>query len=299
MDFSKHLFRCSSLGHLMTPPQGDTPMEKWQKACAKHAEHITKAPERFNKNGSQSKLFDKWQEKGVELARVVAELEAKKHDIELSESAKVHLSDVHTSITTGRSNDIENKYIKKGLMVEEDSITLYSRLKKKFFKKNETQLKNGFISGTPDIFEGETIGSAISVPDIKSSWDIYTFRRTFVKSLNKLYYWQLQGYMWLTGASVAPLAYCLVNTPDSLIEQACKSLWYKLGCPDEYDDNFIEACSELKKSMTYDDLPLHKKLLEYVVDRNDDDIKLIEKYVVAGRAYLQELDNKLNEKQGE
>lgn len=298
MDFSKHLFRCSSLGHLMTEAQGDSPMVRWQKAVVSYDTELANPPAQFLKDGKTiAKSYEKWQARCVSKAEIVKQTFELKDTIELSETAKVHLSDIHTQATTGRRKDIENKYIKKGLLVEEDGITVYSRIKKKFFKKNETHLKNAFIMGTPDIFDGETIGSAISVPDIKCSWDLYTFRRTFVKKLNPLYYWQLTGYMWLTGAKNAPLAYCLVNTPEPLIEQACKSLWYKLGCPNEFDKNYMDACEELRKSMIYDDIPLNEKLLEYVIERDETVFSTIEKYVIAGRKYLQELHTNLLTKQ--
>ena len=298
MDFSKHLFRCSSLGHLMTDPQGDSNFVKWQKACAKHSDMIANAPNRYNKDGvTQSKLYDKWLEKCKEQTKLVDELYKVKDEVELSETAKVHLSDIHTQITTGRQTDISNKYIEKGLMVEEDGITVYSRNKRKFFKKNETHLKNLFIMGTPDIFEGASIHEATSVPDIKCSWDLYTFRRTVVKKINPLYWWQLHGYMWLTGAKNAPLSYCLVNTPEPLIQSAEKSLWFKLGCPDDSNENYLDACAELRKSMIYDDIPLNGRLLEYVIERDESLYKQIEAKVIAGRKYLQWLDDELTSKQ--
>ena len=298
MDFSKHLFRCSSLGHLLTQPQGDSPMDKYLKAKAKYDALVANPPTQYNKDGKTvSKNYEKWKAK-LPIEKIALDaLFAAKDEIELSDTAKVHLSDIHTRMTTGRQNDIENKYIKKGLMVEEDSITIYSRIKKKFFKKNTQRLKNDYIDGEPDIFEGESIGSAISVPDMKSSWDLYTFRRTFVKKLNPIYFWQLTGYMWLTGAKIAPLAYCLVNTPAPLIESAKRQLWYKLGCPDETSDNFVEACNAIEKSMIYDDIPLNERLLEYIVERDETQFETIKKYVIAGRKYLQWLDDELKLKQ--
>jgi hypothetical protein len=118
----------------------------------------------------------------------------------ISETTKTHLIDVYVQNKYGRQSDISNKYIQKGLMVEEDSITLYSRVKKTFFKKNEQHLSNAYIKGTPDLFTGIEIKQADEVLDTKSSWDIYTFFRVHTQPLNKMYYWQVQGYMALTGA---------------------------------------------------------------------------------------------------
>jgi len=37
--------------------------------------------------------------------------------------------------------------------------------------------------------------------------------------LDSLYYWQMQSYMWLTNTKNAIIAYCLVNTPESIIQR--------------------------------------------------------------------------------
>jgi len=55
----------------------------------------------------------------------------------LSETTKKYLREVMIYEKYGRKKDISNKYIEKGLAVEEDAITLYSRFTKVFYKKNE------------------------------------------------------------------------------------------------------------------------------------------------------------------
>lgn len=47
----------------------------------------------------------------------------------LSETTKTHLVDLYVANKYGRNTDTFNKYVQKGLAVEEDSITLYSRVK--------------------------------------------------------------------------------------------------------------------------------------------------------------------------
>ena len=141
---------------------------------------------------------------------------------ELSETCKTYLTEVYVNERFKRRKEISNRYIEKGLAVEEDSITLYSRVKKVPFFKNEQRFSNDYIIGTPD-HVGEF------VLDIKSSWDIFTFTNTTREDLNKNYYWQLQGYMALTGKREARLAYCLVDTPDQLIEDEKRKLAWKMG----------------------------------------------------------------------
>jgi hypothetical protein len=224
MNFDHYLFRCSSLGHLMAEEKGKSNLDKYNEAFAKL--EVLKAQlsemKQYDAKGAEMKS---WQNKAIakqKQTELVADLEKTKNDVTLSEGAKTHLMDVYISEKYGRKTDIENKYIKKGLAVEEDGITLYSRIKKTFFKKNETHMKNLFIMGTPDMFIGKAIHEADRIPDIKCSWNAYTFYRTFIKDVNSLYYWQGMGYMWLTGAKFFDLAYCLVNTPESLIESVFK-----------------------------------------------------------------------------
>lgn len=235
MNFNETLFRCSSLGYIMTDPR------------------------------SKSET--------------------------LSETAKTHLIDVYVANRYGRQEDIQSKFIEKGLAVEEDSITLYSRIKKEFYKKNEDHLTNTWIKGTPDLFEGDTIHSASHIIDIKSSWDIYTYMRVLTKEINKNYYWQLQGYMDLTGAATATLAYCLVDTPIQLIEDEKRRLMWKMGVATSESPLFIEACEALEKDMIFTDIPLHERLIEFEIERNEADIMKMHARVEECRKWLNEFEN--------
>jgi len=304
MDFSKLLFRCSSLGHLLAETKEKSNMQKWIDAKTNYSKLMAdlNTMQKFNKDGETiSANWKKKNESLISAGKLESELFAVKDNITLSEGAKTHLMDLYVSITTGRNTDIENKYLKKGNAVEEDSITLYSRIKKQMFIKNEERLSNKFIQGTPDTWIGESVHNATFVPDMKSSWDLYTFYRTFTKPLSSLYFWQIVGYMWLTKAKKGSIAYCLVNTPKDFIDAEHKKMYYKMGQPAEGTKKFatfLEFCDDIKKSMTYDDIDYRKRLLEYFVDWSDDYAIKIEKYVIEGREYLSEIHKSLTLKQG-
>lgn len=242
-DFSNTLFRCSSLGHLMTLPK--------EKAA---------------------------RERG-----------------DLSESAKTHLIDIYVSKKYNRQSDVRSKYMEKGLMVEEDSITLLSRLRKRMFKKNKETLFNKYIQGTPDLYEGgEDIFHAQVIDELKSSWDIYTFFRVHTKSLNADYYWQVQGYMDLSGATKANLIYCLINTPQVLIDDEKRRLLYQMNAGTTENPDYKEACEELDRLMIYDDIPMQERIIEYAIERNQSDIDLMHAKVERARTYLQNLEHMLH-----
>jgi hypothetical protein len=220
-------------------------------------------------------------------------LKADKEAGNLSETTKSYLVDHYVKEKYGRENDITSKYLTKGLMVEEDSITLYSRVKKTFFSKNEERLSNEYITGVPDLYTGANILDTEVIIDLKSSWDIFTFFRTQTKEVNSDYYYQLQGYMCLTGARVAKLAYCLINTPEMLITDEKRKLLYKMNVTTDENPEFLEACDKIDKAMTYDDLPLNKKVIEFTIPRDEAAIDKIKTKVLKAREYLNQLDREL------
>lgn len=220
-----------------------------------------------------------------ELGNIMIEPKSKSEKI--SETTKSYLVDVYVRNKYLRNNHIVNKYTMKGLGVEEDSLTIYSMYKKTFFKKNEDRIGDKFIIGTPDIFEGENIFEAKKIIDIKSSWDIFTFFKTKTKKINQMYYWQLQGYMALTGAKESTLAYCLTNTPEVLINDEKRRLQWKMGVLDTNDD-FEKACEEIERLSIYDDIPLEERVIEFNIDRNNNDIYRMYERVIDCRRWINE-----------
>lgn len=211
----------------------------------------------------------------------------------LSEGAKTHLVDVFVQNKYGRQTDITNKYVEKGLQVEEDAITLYSRVKKRYFKKNSQHLSNKFIKGTPDLFTGLEITFAEEIIDIKSSWDIYTFFRVHTKDVNNLYWYQLQAYLALTGAKRATLAYCLVNTPETLLMDEKRRLFWKMNAGTEENKEYQAACEELDKAMKFEDIPMNERVIEFKIERDDEEIERMYSKVEKAREYLNSLERSI------
>ncbi len=221
-------------------------------------------------------------------------LKADKEAGNLSETTKSYLVDVYVTEKYGREPEIQSKYIEKGLAAEDDSITLYSRLKKAFYKKNETTLKNEYIKGTPDLYEGESITNAEVVIDRKTSWDVFSFFRTKAKDLNSDYFYQLQGYLALTGAHTAKLVYCLVDTPELLINDEKRRLMYKMGVATDLNEEYLKAAEELDKSMRFEDIPINERVYEVIIPRDEDVITKMYDKVKKARLYLADLETKLN-----
>lgn len=201
-DFTNYLFRCSQLGKLMVgvkPPLTDN-----------QAKLLSDLEVKMRSGKITERQIETY-----------GELLAKKNQKpKLSESVKTHLSDIHKSVFFGRSKEITNKYLTKGIQVEERSITLYSSVTNKLFVKNKEYFANDFICGTPDNAQGK-------IRDIKSSWDFSTFPLHADEVPTKDYEWQVQGYMELTGLKEAELIYCLIDTPTRLVEDELRRMDWK------------------------------------------------------------------------
>jgi hypothetical protein len=209
---------------------------------------------------------------------------------ELSKTAKTHLKSIYIREKYGRQKDVVTKQMQKGLDVEEESITLLSRVQKKMLYKNEERLNNGYITGLPDIFEGENIRNAKSITDIKSSYDLFSFLGNIGESLDRDYYYQLQGYMALSGAPVAYIAYCLVNTPQNIIDGEKYRLLKSMNVISEESPEFVKEAMKIEKNLTFDDIPKEERVLIFKVEKDDDIIEKVNQTVIKARAYLAEFE---------
>jgi len=129
----------------------------------------------------------------------------------LSETTKSYLKEWATEQIYGFRKEIKNKYLSKGLKLEDTAIDkAIEWLDLPLVLKNEKHFEDDYFKGTPDLILNDT------VYDIKCSWDAYTFPLFDEEVPTKDYFYQLQVYMWLTGCRKAVLTYVLLNTPDEL-----------------------------------------------------------------------------------
>lgn len=224
----------------------------------------------------------------VETLKVeLVELKKRKDEVNLSATVKTNLIDIWTSVSTGRRTELHNKYVKKGLAVEEDGITMLSKHLGKFIKKNTKRYNNEFLTGEMDVVEGESDLRVDVNWDIKSNWDVYTFRRVkYSGEVNSDYYAQLQGYSDLNGAPMGKLFNALINTPDPLIDSQVKQLWYGMGCPDESDPIYIEGIEKIKKNNIFDDFPFEERYHITEIPRNDEFIEKIHNRIKECRHWM-------------
>lgn len=211
---------------------------------------------------------------------------------ELSATAKGHLLKVYAMAKYGRRKDIYTIAMEKGTLVEPESITLLSRVEKRFFKKNTERLENTYFTGLPDLFLGDSIKKAEEIHDIKSSWDLDTFLPNLMKPLDQTYYWQLQSYFDLSGAKRGSICYCLSSAPIQIIEQEKRKLLFNMNVATEENLEYKLASAELEKNMVFEDIDIEERVIKFQVERNDSDIFKAYKKVKQARIFLAEIDQK-------
>lgn len=291
IDWNKVNIHCSSIYNIMAGSNKKTPMDYWVETC----EELAKKEEQL---GKLKKLDGPRAEGYLEAIRqlkiLIPILEANKDAKNpLSEGCKTFLSGIYAFEKYGKwspSKDIGSRQTEKGKEVEEDSLTLVSVLDKKFLVKNQERVENQWFSGHPDAFEGENIMQATIIHDVKSPWDIETFFSYLGKELPAQYYWQMQGYMDLTGASVAEVHFCLVNTPERFIKDTAAAVLRNRQFISDLSPDYLKAEAEIINNMTFDDIPLSDRRIKFTVNRDDEAIEKAHRQVERCREHLMKFE---------
>lgn len=271
-DFSTTRIRCSAIGSIMSNGRGSF----------------------TTKDGITLKTLQEKEKLTEKQIISIEALVAKQAEGELmSEGCKKYLIRTYALEKYRRiKEEPVTKQMVKGIVCEEDSIDLFARVEKKIYNKNTERIKNEFLSGTPDLYDSDSVMTSNEIIDIKSSWDINTFLSNVDGPLNPMYYWQLQGYMSLSGAKTGTIAYCLVNTPDEIIEDEKRKLMYKMNVATDENTEYKLAAAALEFNMRFDDIPIEERVLRFSVERNDNDIDRIFERVKKCRTFLSEFEQK-------
>ena len=148
-----------------------------------------------------------------------------------------------------------------------------------FIFKNEEHFQNDWITGTPDVNTNEIL------LDIKCSYEAHTFPFFEDEIPTKDYYYQLMGYMWLTGKTEALLCYCLVNTPLQIVEDEVRREHWKHFKIDED----AELREYVEKSITSTTFRMTTKVKVFKIERDETVIWEIQNKVEEARIYFNQL----------
>lgn len=210
----------------------------------------------------------------------------------LSKTAKTYLIDEYIRLKYDREKDVVTPMMRKGIEAEDSAIELLSIHQDKFLQKNQERLTNDFITGHPDVFEGESITNCNFIWDIKTSWSIWTLLSNIQDKLDNQYFYQLQAYMWLTGSKSSAIAYVLADCPQNIIESEKKKLLYSMNVATDQAPEYLEAAAGLEINMIYPDVPITEKILIFPVERDEEVIEKMKQKVIKAREFLTEFEQK-------
>lgn len=233
-------FRASSIGALFTGSDGLT----------------EKQEETLNNLLSKIKLTEKQAETRDEL---IAKRDA---PIELPQGAKSYIESLVEKEVYDYKDIVSTKEMEKGTLVEDESIYLYNRVFFTDYQKSELSLEMDNVSGHPDI----TDDANKMVIDIKSSWSKKTFPKLPEHAKNSTYEWQVKTYLMMLGWSKGQIAYCLVSTPESLLN--------------DWDDDTLHYVDHLEDRMrvTIVDVELTEQDKRFMKGRIDAAAKYYDEY---------------------
>lgn len=198
----------------------------------------------------------------------------------LSETAKTYIQDLFKEKELGIAREFWSRYTDKGIQMEDEAIDFAGQvLGWDFVVKNEQGYENDYITGTPDVITKDLLA------DIKCSWDGNTFPLFDTELKNKDYYWQLQGYMWLTGLEQSELVYTLMNTPHQIVEDEVRRAHWKAGLIDE-DLDLREA---VQSQHTFDHLPNNLRVKRFIIRKDEEAIEKIKEKIELAREYYEQL----------
>lgn len=212
---------------------------------------------------------------------------------ELSDTTKTYLKEVYMLHKYGKETvggSERSKYTIKGRSVEEESIAMLSRIDNSLYSKNEDRYTNEYLTGEPDIIVKDESGLPIKIIDIKSSWDGASLLSNIGKPLNNLYYWQVHGYMALTGAKEAEVTYCLVNMPEEIINGEKNRIFRAMNPATEENLDYKKVVDRLVNNMTFDEIPIRERIVRFAVPRDETIIQNIYDRVEQCRAWLTEFE---------
>jgi len=180
---------------------------------------------------------------------------------ELSVGAKTYIRELAQQEIFGIDFEFSSKETQKGIEVEGEAIALLNRVRGLSLSKNTERKSNGLLTGECDLYD-EAVRKGY---DLKCSWSAKTFPGWIKDCEDKLYEWQMRGYMMLWDANFWEVAYALVDTPERLIG---------------YEPLQMHVVSHI---------PEHMRLTGWVIERDLAKEQDIARKVKAAQAYFQEV----------
>jgi len=204
----------------------------------------------------------------------------------ISETTKTYCKQWLTERVYDRRIEVTSKQMEKGTTMEGVAIDFAANIVEPgaLWFKNEDHFEDEFMRGTPDVL------TDTHVFDIKCPWSFATFPLFETELPTKDYFWQLQGYMALTGRQSASILYVLTDAPEHILLDEARKLSYQRGL----GGNIDETIEDVRRQLTYPDVTDRLKFKRFDVQRDEEAIEKIRQRVSLCREYISTLGSGMN-----
>lgn len=205
---------------------------------------------------------------------------------ELDATAKTHVQEIFRRVVRNtHKHNFENKYTKKGNLVEDSAINRIAKVNGwgVFLNANKLgiELKDSIGVGHPDAFKEGVLGF-----DAKASYSDDTFPLFQSELKERNYIWQDKRLAMMAGLDCWYTCYSLENSPEEIVIQDAWRLWKQAKEEGKLTESFID---DVRALHTYDHLADWERVKTYKVELSSEDIKLIKKRAEMARNYFDEL----------
>lgn len=212
------LFRCSSVGKLMTNARGKSNLDKYQDTLIE----LEKKQVQLAGYSENAKVMREKTQKAIDkLEQDLKALKQIKDEVILSETCKNEIRDLWVENGLGRRREFYSEMTEKGTTQEAESIRLLSEYDRHDYEKNEDrQIDTALrLSGEMDIKRTHENGE-IEIIDIKSRYDAQSFFANDTDEQKQSEADQLDAYLLLNPeATKATIANVLTNGSDDAIRR--------------------------------------------------------------------------------
>lgn len=152
----------------------------------------------------------------------------------------------------------------KGIKTECVGVSLLEQISGKKYHKNKSRIKNDYLTGILDLVNAPDIASATLVADIKSSYELKEQLEQLQKPLPKSSWWEMQGYLAITGIEAGEVHYCLLGHTEDVIQEQ-KEIFFA--------SNITTAASIMQweknaNELRFKDIPPEERIISYTIEKD-------------------------------
>lgn len=280
MDFNKILISCSSLPTVMANTKETKPLDETQKI---EFAKLSILPKR---NKTQQNKYDKY---------LIRKQNEGKTDF-IGAGGVSKLKEIYIKEKWGKEAVTVSKdylpAVLNGTLSEGKSFSMISDLDGVQYKKHKLVIKNKYLKGILDCYTGKSIKKAEKVVDIKTVGSMHSLLALIKdEEVRTKYYWQIMGYLAITGANEGEVCHCLVSYSERIINDEINKFLQRtknLGLDGEYIESQIHR---IKFNMTFDEIPIEQRVVRFKVERDNKAIKNIYEKVKFCREWLNNFDS--------